>query len=169
MFKRPLEFFQMKPVQMSLKALAAGSVFAAGMYAYTTIKKKVLGPEDTTLLILKKEALSSIDDLDYIWAHDTTWIELLGRLVIFRNFSRSMFDEIIYSIRIALEKTESLNNTASASFRIRSYYQKVIENVRLFRAILDTKIPVDDFDEVAVDLNAYVEQLCSEAIQNTFM
>jgi hypothetical protein len=169
MFKRPLEFLQMKPIQMSMKALAAETIYATSMYAYNTIKKKVLGPEDTTLLILKKEALSSLEDLDYIWAHDTTWIELLGRLVIFRNFSRSTFDDIIHSIRIALEKTDSLSTTAIASFRIRSYYQKVIENVRLFRAILDTKIPVDDFDEVAVDINSYVEQLCSEAIQNTFM
>ena len=104
MFKRPLEFLQMKPIQMSLKALAAGTVFAAGIYAYGTIKKKVLGPEDTTLLILKKEAQSSLDDLDYIWAHDTTWIELLGRLVIFRNFARNTFDDIIHSISFNILK-----------------------------------------------------------------
>jgi hypothetical protein len=170
MFKRPTELFQMKPVQLGLKALAAGSLFAASIYAYSSIKKKVLGPEDTTLLLLKKNDFSSeaIRNLDFIWANDTTWIELLGRLAIFRNFAKNTFDDIISGIRSAME-TNVNEYSALSSYRIRSNYQKVIELIRLFRAILDKKIPVEDFDEIAVEINAYVEQLCSDAIQNTYM
>lgn len=171
MFKRPTEIFQMKPVQLGLKALAAGSLFAASIYAYSSIKKKVLGPEDTTLILLKKNDFSveALNNLDFIWANDTTWIELLGRLVIFRNFAKNTFDDIILNIRNAMEKSELKEYSALSSYRIRSNYQKVIELIRLFRAILDKKIPVDDFDEIAVEINAYVEQLCSDAIQNTYM
>ena len=55
--------------------------------------------------------------------------------------------------------------------KVRKAYQKLIEDVRIFRAIVEEVMPsaIEDFDDVAVDINAKVEQVCTDAIQDSVM
>ena len=101
-------------------------------------------------------------------------LEALARLGPFRRFAPDAFDHIV---RVAYVATESKHQeyakrplTASASFRVRADFQKIIEAIRVFRAFIEGRMSsaLEDFDEVAVDLNAYVEQVCTDAVQDTF-
>jgi hypothetical protein len=58
---------------------------------------------------------------------------------------------------------------ATSSFKIREAYQKVIESIRVYRAIIEKKMPsaLEDFDEVAVDVNSLVESRCIDALHDS--
>ena len=57
----------------------------------------------------------------------------------------------------------------TASYEVRKAFQGVIEAIRHLRAVLEVKVPstLDDFDEIAVDFNSKVEQMCTDAIQDS--
>ena len=160
----------MKPVQLGLKTLAFGSIFALSMYGFGRVAENIKGPKDANWLSLRQKY--DEESVDYIWAHDPAWIDLLARLELFSRFDTEAFQALVESVRKSIylnagTSTED-SKTAAQSFRTRANLQKVIESVRLFRAVVELKIPIEDFDEVAADVNSYVEQLCSDAIQNTY-
>lgn len=110
-------------------------------------------------------------DLDTIWHYDPEWIDLLNRLETFRRFGFYSFDIVIRDLSMAyvIMNAEKIpSTTASQSFRVRREFQKVIESMRLFRAVVETQVPIEDFDEIAVDFNALADKMCTEAIQNTY-
>lgn len=163
-----MDLWQMKPVQVGLKTFALGTIFAIGMYGFGRVAENIKGPKDANWLSLRQKY--DEESVDYIWAHDPAWIDLLARLEMFSRFDVEAYNVLVESVRksIYLSQTSPHEKTAAQSFRTRANLQKVIEALRLFRAVVEIKIPIEDFDEIAVDVNAYVEQLCADAIQNTY-
>lgn len=169
MLKKTLGLWNYKPVQAGIKTFAAGSVFALVAYGVRKACASFAGPEDLPLRNLQEKVLGTLkEDLEFIWLRDRSWIDLLLRLETFRRFDNIAYDELIKSIKYSLDKEETLGQSAVQSFKVRAKLQKVIECLRIFRAIVELRVPIEDFDEIAVDVNAYVEQLCSDAIQNSF-
>lgn len=163
-----MELWKMKPVQLGLKTFAFGSIFALSVYGIGRISEFLKGPKNANWLSLRQKY--DEESVDYIWTYDPAWIDLLSRLELFSRFDVEAYKALIEAVRkyIFLRNGIEDSKTAAQSFRIRSYLQKVIEAVRLFRAVVEIKISIEDFDEVAADVNAYVEQICADAIQNTY-
>lgn len=169
MLKKTMGLWNYKPVQIGLKTFAAGSAFALVMYGVKKAQRLFSGPEDQKLKSLQDKMLGSIkDDLETIWDLDPTWIDLIARLETFRRFDNTAFDELVSNIKISCEAIAAGSNTAVQSFKVRAQLQRVIESLRIFRAIVELRVPIEDFDEIAADFNSYVDSLCSDAIQNTF-
>ncbi len=173
MLNKTLGLWNYKPVQLGLKTFAAGSVFALTMFGINKVRASFAGPEDLPLRNLQEKVLGTIkEDLEFIWMHDRAWIDLLARLETFRRFDNVAFDELVKNIKLSLDSEEPIASGsyqgAIQSFKVRSKLQKVIESLRIFRAIVELRVPIEDFDEIAADFNAYVEQLCSDAIQNSY-
>lgn len=168
-----MQFWQMKPVQMAAKSVAAGSACVGLLLAFRTTSTFLLGRPDEEARKALIEAVGP--SLEKACAQlEATCLEALARLTPFRRFAPEAFDHIV---RVAVAATlgkeheyKSRPITASASFRMRSDFQKIIEAIRVFRAFIEVQMPstLEDFDEVAVDLNAYVEQVCTDAVQDTF-
>lgn len=168
-----MQFWEMKPVQYAAKSVAAGSACAAVFLAFRTTSRLLLGNPDTEALQALREAVS--EDLQELCDQlDPTMLEALARLSPFRRFEPDAFDHILRTAYVAnlglKEEYKQRPLSASASFRIRAEYQKIIEAVRVFRAFIEMRIDtaLEDFDEVAVDINALVEQACTDAVQDTF-
>jgi hypothetical protein len=110
--------------------------------------------------------------LEYISIYEPEFLDIIGRLQTFRRFDTLAFYDIIVSIEKAsqFKHFEAIQANAATSFKIRANYQKIIESTRVFRAILEIKVPgaLEDFDDVAVDINAKVEQACNDAIQDSY-
>jgi len=166
-------FMNLKVVQQGAKSFALGSILVASYYVLT----KVAGlskNSDASLKAFKEEMPQGMHPtLDLIATHDQDYIDLMLRLLCFRKFNTQSYDEIVVTIALALQIHEKLYAkkpvTHTASFQVRKAFQNIIERIRLLRAILEIKVPttLDDFDEVAVDLNAKVEQTCNDAIQDS--
>jgi hypothetical protein len=108
--------------------------------------------------------------LDGIVAIDEDLAQIFARMEPFRRFSPKAFDDIIFVSLLAIQTRkdayEHLN--ATAAFKVRQSYQKIIESVRIFRTLLEKHLStnIEDFDDVAVDLNAKVDQACLDIIQD---
>ena len=164
--------WQYKPVQQAAMSLAAGTAIATvfvGCRAAMHYFEPKTSPADA--LIAGAPSLeASARELE---ALDPDFIEIFGRLMAFRRFQTEAFDAIVESACTASKarvKEYSVALTAPASARVRAAYQKIIETTRLFRAHLEIIIAsaLEDFDEVAVDIHAKVEQMCQDAIQDTY-
>lgn len=160
----------MKPMQASAKTLAASAIGVAAFSAFGLLR----GPNDASL----KNVKLVLDDsgLDDLFNLDGESIEILSRLEPFQRFSpagyRDIYVSMLEAARIKHKIYEAKTDRgilATSSFTIRSAYQKVIESIRVFRAILESKLPsaLEDFDEVAVDLNAHVESVCLDALHDS--
>ena len=155
----------MKPVQMAAKSLAAGTAVALTMWAVSGVSKTVFG--DRTVLGLQLLSEAGLNGLQ-----DEVLIDIMARLLTFRRFAPTQFDRIYnlartaVAVRFAVYKSGQV--TASKSFAVRKSAQQVIEATRVFRAILERKLEtaLEDFDEIAVDLNARLEQVCTDAVQD---
>jgi hypothetical protein len=162
--------WQMRPVQASAKTIAASAIGAAAFSAFGLLR----GPSDASLKNVK--AVLDEPGLDELYKLDAESIDILSRFEPFQRFSpmayRDVYSAMLEAARIKHEiyehKTES-GLLATSSFTIRSAYQRIIETIRVFRAILETKLPsaLEDFDEVAVDLNAHVESVCLDALHDS--
>jgi hypothetical protein len=167
--------WEMKPVQTGAKALGAGFVALGAMWAYRQASTSIGGPTDANYKMLLAQLQKRLHSgLDIMWQSDEReWIDILGRLEVFRKFAVKEFDDIVEEVIAATTlKRECYSRTkmiASESFAIRKAYQKIIESVRILRSIIDFTLntATDDFDEVAVDINAKVEQAAMDAIQDT--
>lgn len=164
---------QFKPAQHAVKALAAGTVVCAAMWAAQKTSKAIFGTSETPLKTLQPLFdPSEHSALEYLSMHEPEFLDIVGRLQTFRRFDPQAFFFIVLSMESASKvKFASMNaTTAATSFKVRKAYQQIIETVRVFRAILEIKVPVtlEDFDEIAVDINAKVEQACTDAIQDTY-
>lgn len=169
MLKKTMGLWNYKPVQVGLKTFAAGSAFALIVYGAKRIQGVFSGPEDQKLKQLQEKCVGSIqNDLEVIWDLDPSWIDLIARLETFRRFDNIAFDDLILHIRNSCELISAGTTSAVQSFKVRAQLQRVIESLRIFRAIVELRVPIEDFDEIAADFNSYVDSLCSDAIQNTF-
>jgi hypothetical protein len=176
MMSKVAQVWQMKPVQMGAKSVAAGSVLAVSLLLFNTATKKMFGrQEGLAVASLAKEMPEDLPMLEMIETQDPELLDILARLLSFRRFAPKAFKDLVVSCFLALElRNEAYKDLpikATTSFRIRQAFQKIIEDTRLFRAILETHMPsaLEDFDDVAVDLNGKVEQACTDAIQDTFL
>jgi hypothetical protein len=162
--------WEMKPVQASAKTIAAGAIGVAAFSAFGALR----GPNDASL----KNVKGVLDDsgLDDLFKLDAECVEILSRLEPFYRFSpaayRDIYESMLQAARIRHDIYEAKTASgilATSSFVVRSSYQKVIESTRVFRAILESKLPsaLEDFDEVAVDLNAHVESVCLDALHDS--
>ena len=149
--------WQYKPVQTAATGLATGSVLVGLMVVYNQFFSVVPGQALTKFLNAYDIEASSSKGLMYktIDQKDPEFLHLLERLYLFRKFDEEAFDRIVQSIYVSVETkaneySSSKTFTASASYRIRSNYQKVIEAIRYFRAILEhtMKSALEDFDEI---------------------
>lgn len=167
--------WEMKPIQTGLQTFAAGTVCVGAYWLYKRASEYISGPSDAGLQLLLALNLKDQDKLKDLYAQDPEMIDLLARLEPFRSFHKDSFDEVIVAMHAAVQMKlhvyQSTSITATKSFKIRAEYQKIIEALRLFRAILEIKIAtaLEDFDEVAVDINAKVEQSCSDTISDSYM
>lgn len=171
------QLWAMKPVQLAAKSVAAGTVVAGTLVGLRAASSWMLGDPDAAAveaLVAElpdpslKAAVRSMAKLEPGLA------EILARLHPFRRFAPDAFDDLVRAASVAVEyrshEYESRPLSARASFRIRADYQRIIEKTRLLRAFLEKKMEslMEDFDEVAVDINAAVESACTDAIQDTF-
>ena len=159
----------MKPVQLGLKGLAAGSLLFAAGWVYSKGTQMIKGPADQSLKIVS-DHIKKAEDLYLL---DPDAIELLGRLEVFVRFFPAEYQKLFEAFldaAYAKKDAYSTKMNATHSFHIRRKYQVVIERVREMRLILEKtlSISLEDFDEIAVDINAKVEQECTDAIQDTF-
>jgi hypothetical protein len=164
--------WQYKPVQAAAKTLGLGALSYA---AYASIKF-VKGSKDASLKIVKP--LLPYKGLDELFKIDPEAIEFLCRLEPFQRFSPLSYKVLFMAMLEAAKTKKDIYNVqaasglkATSSFTIREAYQKVIEGVRLFRAVLESKLPtaLDDFDEVAVEINAHVESVCIDALHDSLI
>jgi hypothetical protein len=176
MMSKMSQVWQMKPVQMGAKSIAAGSVIAVSLLLFNSATKKMFGrQEGLAVASLANEMPEDRSMIQMIEDQDPELLDILARLLPFRRFAPKAFKDLVVSCFLALELRESAYKEtpikATTSFRIRQAFQKIIEDTRLFRAILELHMPttLEDFDDVAVDLNAKVEQACTDAIQDTFL
>lgn len=166
--------WEMKPVQTGAKALGAGVVACGAVWAYKKATEVIGGPSDSNYKLLVEDIPQLTSRLTNLWSSsDRDWVDLLGRLSAFRKFAPLEFDDVVESVCSATEERQrcytKAKMVATDSFRIRSAYQKIIERVRLLRSIIEHSLEsaVEDYDEVAVDINAKVEQASMDAIQDT--
>ena len=165
--------WEMQPVQSGAKALGAGFVACGAIWAYRKATAVIGGPTDASLKGLISEMPHLESQLTKLWeSPDREWIDILGRLEVFRKFAPVEFDEIVAQVCHATDEKQkcySKRLRATDAFKIRADYQKVIEAVRVLRSIIEHDLisATEDFDEVAVDLNSKVEQAAMDAIQDT--
>ena len=163
----------MKPVQIGAKAIGAGVVACGALWAYRSATSAISGPSDSNYKMLIREIPKLEEDITTLWnSADKEWIDILGRLEIFRKFAPVEFDEIVKDVCKATKERQNCYERrlrATDAFKIRSEYQKIIESVRVLRSIIEHDLvsATEDFDEVAVDINGKVEQAASDAIQDT--
>ena len=160
----------MRPVQASAKTIAASAIGVAAFSAFGILR----GPNDASLKNVK--LILNETGLDELFKLDPESIEILSRLEPFQRFSPAAYRDVYLSMIDAARIKHDIYETktdsgllATSSFTIRSAFQKVIETIRVFRAILESKLPsaLEDFDEVAVDLNAHVESVCLDALHDS--
>jgi len=172
-----MKFWELKPVQSGAKALGAGILAVGAYYAYSKTGEYFGKHSDLSLINLKKFTLNDkrlkSDDLDLMWSLDPDTIEILLRLETFRKFAPYEYGDIVLAFYNSLKiKNECYQKdyTATSSFKIRKAFQEVIEKLRIFRAVVEKLIPtaLEDFDEVAVDINSKIEQVSNDAIQDTY-
>lgn len=107
---------------------------------------------------------------------DDEFSDLFTRLSEFKAFQPSLFD----SLEQAVKESEAVRNRiysrkipigSTNAFLIRSSYQKVIEVIRHFRAVLEHKFPdaLEDFDDVAAEWNNKIETICNNAILDSYL
>jgi hypothetical protein len=165
----------MKPVQMGAKSLAAGTVVAVSLLAFQKASKKVFGTQDDEAKqVLIKEIPEQERAITLVHELDSELLEHMARLCVFRRFDRTVFDKMFVSLSIAVTQRHDFYEsglTATSAFQIRKNFQMVIEDIRHFRAILERLMPsaIEDFDEIAVDFNAKLEQMCTDAIQDSLL
>jgi len=169
------KLWEMVPIQTAAKSFAFGTLCVGSFWAYNTFvsygqsKIGLAFLEDPQVGHTLKSAVRSMIE------HDPDLVQLLERLLLFRRFYPDEFDSIVTSSFIATEtrhlEYQQESFKASSSFRIREQYQRIIEDIRIFRALLEKSMPsaMEDFDEIAVDLNAKIEQICTDAIQDTYL
>ena len=167
-----MKLWQIKPVQMGLKSFAAGLALCGVLWTSSKVSTFLGGDSQGGIKILRK----SLDPehqafLDNINESDPDMAQLLARLEPFRRFQTKAFDEIIKSSWQALQVRLDAYTTAinaTSTFRVRKAYQTVIESIRIFRSMLEKQLgtEMEDFDEVAVDFNSKVEQVCIDIIQD---
>lgn len=168
-----MKLLERKPVQQGLMALAAGSILCASAWGLKKASNALFGSSegslDTLLPMFDKQEAKY---LELLHLYEPDFLDILGRLYTFRRFDVQAFHDILKTMALAAQfRVDSyMNRSATSSFQIRSKYQKVIESTRIFRAVLEIKIPsaLEDFDEIAVDINGKVEQACMDSIQDTF-
>lgn len=167
-------------MQMGAKSLAAGATVGVALWAFKASASYFFGSSKEALTALVNTMPDIKKELEQMAENESVLIEAFARLLPFRRFRPRAFDEMClaaYRAAEGLRKAYSSGGSAhghlnaTAAFRVRADYQQVIERVRVFRAILEKELPtaLEDFDEVAVDINARVEQVCSDAIQDTFV
>lgn len=160
--------WQMKPVQQGLKSFAAGTAVCAAMWATTSISKYFSQSDIDRQEAIKKLFPTRLTIyLNNIQETAPELLDLLGRLEPFRRFDPPAFDKIIEAMASAHVRSVK---SATDSYRVRAEYQKIIESIRFFRAVLELKMAsaLEDFDEVAVDINAKIEQACTDAVQDEY-
>lgn len=175
------ELWQLKPVQTAAKSLGAGLAVAGALMLYRAGSRVVFGSPD---LEAQKALYAELPEglrpsLELLNAGDPEFVAILARLLPFRRFSHEAYDALLAAMIAACETRLEAYNTAispvtgglrpTAAFKVRAAFQGIIEATRILRAILEAKLPtaLEDFDEVAVDINAKVEQACSDAIQDS--
>jgi hypothetical protein len=166
------KLWEYKPIQAVAKTVGLG---ALSYVAHATVKA-FKGQNDAALNNVKQYFHSN--GLTELFEIEPEAIEFLSRLEPFQRFSPSSYKMLFESMLDAAKTRKEIYDTqgshglkATSSFTVRESYQKVIENVRMFRAILETKLPLalEDFDEVAVDINAHVESVCIDALHDSFI
>lgn len=155
-------------------ALAAGSVLCVSAWGLKKASTALFGSSEGSLkTLLPMFEPSEAKYLELLDLYEPDFLEILGRLHTFRRFDSKAFGNIVRSMALAAQfRVDShMNRTATSSFQIRSMYQKIIEATRIFRAVLEILISsaLEDFDEIAVDINGKVEQACMDSIQDTFL
>lgn len=173
--------WQLKPVQTAAKGLGAGIAVASALWLYRAGSRAVFGSPD---LEAQKALYAELpetmrESVELLNAGDPDMVSVMARLLAFRRFSTEAYDGLFAALIAACETRLEAYNTGinqltgslrpTAAFKVRASFQQVIEATRVFRAILENKIPtaLEDFDEIAVDINAKVEQACSDAIQDS--
>lgn len=159
------KIWQMQPVQMAAKSLAAGTAVAASLWAFQGVSKYMLGDA-------RKNAVEALEHHRLVGLEDPPLVEAMARMILFRRFDEKAFDACYEALKHAdqigrhVYTLGSMN--ASRAFAIRRANQTAIEKIRIFRAILEKRMPhaLEDFDEIAVDLNSRIEQVCTEAVQD---
>jgi hypothetical protein len=169
------QLWQMQPVQFGLKSFAAGSAVAASLYVFKKFSGLSSDVNDAVRALVEVMPQER-DSIQFLSEHEPEFIELLARLLVFRNFAKDVYFDIFHSMFYASEARNTLYETehklsAKSSFYIRRGYQTIIEHVRVFRSILEQRMPtaLEDFDEIAVDINGKVEQACTDAIQDSVL
>ena len=164
----------MQPVQTGAKALGAGVVAVGAIWAYRKATEVIGGPTDSNFTMLVSDLPHFKKRLENLWSSsDRDWMDLLGRLMTFRKFAPSEFDDIVTEVCDATEERQRCyaksRMGATDSYRIRASYQKIIERIRILRSIIEHTLEtaIEDFDEIASDINSRVEQASMDAIQDT--
>jgi hypothetical protein len=163
----------MKPVQMGIKTAAIGSGLAVLGYVLTRLTRYARGPEDACVNVVAAHIDRSL--VEELFLMDADSVNLLNRLEMFQRFDKLyyklLFTALYDASKIKQAAYSKKEMNATDSFSIRKSYQAVIECVRIFRNHLEKLIPssLEDFDEIAADINAKVEQECTDAIQDTFV
>jgi hypothetical protein len=167
-----MKWWESQPVQSGLKSFAAGVAVCGLLWTTGKINTFLGGDSQGGIKILR----SSLDDdhaelLDHIAEVDNESAQLLSRLEPFRRFQKAAFDEIIKTMSKAIDvRLVAYKSviTATSTFEVRKAYQRVIEAIRIFRSLLESHLgtEMEDFDEVAVDFNSKVEQVCNDIIQD---
>lgn len=167
-----MKWWQLQPVQSGLKSFAAGMALCGVLWTTGKIGKMLGGDSQGGIKILRNVLDAPYQAmLDTINEADNEMAQLLSRLEPFRRFHPSAFDAIIKEANAAIHvRTEAYKTAvnATSAFRVRAAYQKIIESIRIFRALLEKNLSneMEDFDEVAVDFNSKVEQACTDIIQD---
>jgi len=167
-----MKWWESKPVQSGLKSFAAG-LAVCGLLWTTSAVNKFLGGDSQGGIKILRSGLGPEETLllDHITEYDNESAQLLARLEPFRRFQKTAFDDIIKAMAEAIDvRTKAYNAaiTATSTFEVRRAYQKIIESIRIFRSLLEAHLgtEMEDFDEVAVDFNSKVEQVCNDIIQD---
>ena len=159
------KIWQMEPVQTAAKSLAAGTAVAAGLWAFQGVSKYMFGDA-------RKNALDALEHHGLVGLEDQPLVEAMARLLIFRRFGQqaydACYDALKHADRVGRHVYTLGSMNASRAFAIRKANQTAIEKIRIFRAILEKRMPhaLEDFDEIAVDINSRIEQVCTEAVQD---
>jgi len=168
----------LKPVQTAVKGLAVGSAMVGVMWCI----RLFTAPSTAEQLLAKCSTqftdLTEIETmyLKGIAESDAELFAILERLLVFQKFERKLFLDILAKSFLAtqtmfvIKHGETLKSKATTSFRIRKVCQAIIEAVRLFRNYLELSMQeaLEDFDEIAKELNDRVEQTCTESVIDTF-
>lgn len=167
--------WQMQPVQTAAKYFAAGCAVGTTMFVARKVSSMLRGDSTSACEGLAAE-LDSEEARTYfkqIVELDPDMGEILARLGPFQRFSKRAFKELLSACANAVTVRDLAYGskiTATKAFQVRRSYQKIIESIRILRAIVEPAVGLDieDFDEVAVDFNAKVEQACTDIIQDQF-